>query len=116
MSDQIANRDTRRPYMTAVDLILRGAVAINFVLFSLSFIPAYRLWGNPDQLTLSGFRIDFAWVCISTLFIVVASIPFMVVGGITETREPRFHRTAVLCLAWLMCFLIYLGYNLVNAF
>lgn len=116
MSDQNLNGDTRPPGMIVLDLILRSVLAVNFLLFFLSFIPAYQRWPNPAKLDLGGFRIDFVWVCISTLFIVVASIPFFVVGGIAQTKQARFRRTAILCLLWLVCFLIYLGYSLLNAF
>lgn len=99
--------------MTTLDRILRGLLAVNFALFILSFIPAFRLWSLP---ALDGWRLDFVWVCASTVFVVVASIPFIAVGGVTEIKERRYHRTAILCLVWIGCFLFYFVYNLLNSF
>ena len=97
--------------MRALDRILRGVLAVNFALFILSFIPAFsgswrepglfdRLWGNYR---LAGWRADFVWMGVSTLFIAVV--------GATSIREFRYHKTtAILCLVWLACFLFYLNY------
>ena len=106
-----------RPYMTALDRTLRGVLAINFALFVLTFIPAfdgiYRLWRNK---TLDNFNPTFVWVCASTVFVVIASTPFIVVGGVTETKERHYHKTAIFCLVWLACFLFYFGYMWLHAF
>ncbi|HKW11397.1 MAG TPA: hypothetical protein VJO33_13525 [Gemmatimonadaceae bacterium] len=125
MPDQISNRDSRPPFLKALDRILRGLLAINFALFVLAFIPAYsgigqREPGLSDRLfkahVLYGWSGDVVWMCASTLLIGVASIPIIVVGGVTETKEPPFHRTAILCLMWLACFLVYLVYTVIHMF
>lgn len=109
--------------MKALDRIVRGVLVINFALFILSFIPAFSGIGQHDpgfaddlwgKYRLDGWRGDFVWVCASTLLILVASMPFIVVGGVTSNKEPRYHRTAILSLVWMACFLVYLGYMLVN--
>lgn len=103
--------------MKALDRILRAVIAINFALLVLSFIPAFSgrqhqagfaddLWGSYR---LDGWRADVVWVCASTFFIMVASTPFIVVGGVRSTKDRRYHKTAILCLVWMACFLVYLG-------
>lgn len=111
--------------MKALDRIVRGVLVINFLLFILSFIPAWsgigqrqpgfsdRLWGAH---LLYGWSADFLWVCASTLFIAVASIPFVAIGGVIAIKDRSYHKTAIFCLVWLGCFLFYLGYNLLNTF
>ena len=124
MSDHISNGDRLSPYMTPLDLTLRGVLLVNFALFILSFIPAFsgfghelgladRLWG---VYRVDGWRADVAWMCTSTPFIALASIPFIVVGGVTQIKQRRYHRTAIFCLVWLACFLVYLVWILVNMF
>ena len=110
--------------MKTLDWILRVVLAIDFALFILSFIPAFsgvgrepgvadRLWGD---LRIEGWRADVVWVCASTLFIMIAAIPFMDAGGVTTTKHQRYHTTAILSLVWMACFLVYVGFTLVHAF
>jgi hypothetical protein len=110
-----------RPYMTALDWILRGLLAINVALVVVTLMPessgirqlADRLWGNYR---LDGWSADVVWVCASTPFVVIASIPFIVVGGVIEIKERYFHKTAIFCVAWLACLPFYMGYMLLHAF
>ena len=103
--------------MRATDWVLRGVLAVNFILLILSFIPTFsgigsepgladRLWGN---LRLAGWRADVVWMCVSTLLIFA--------GGLRWTRERGARRTtSILCWAWIPCFFGYLGYALVHMF
>lgn len=119
------NRPPKASYMKALDWFVRGVLAINFALCILSFVPSYSGIGQrdpgfsarlPGANFLYGWSADFLWICVSTPFIVVASVPFILRGGVTEIRERRYHRTAILCLVWIPCFLIYFFYNLANTF
>ena len=115
------NLPRARPYLSTLGWILRFVMVINIVLAFLMLIPESsflggvpnRLWGDYR---LDGWSADVVWTCASTPFIIIASIPFMVVGGVTKTREPRFRRTAIFSLAWLACLPFYLGYVLLHMF
>ena len=107
--------------MTASGSILRTAVVINFALFLLMVMPESSLIGQlPEHLwgayRFDGWSADVVWVCASTPFIVIASIPFIILGGVTEVKERHFHRTAILSLVWLACVPFYLGYLLLHMF
>ena len=86
-------------------------LAVNFVLFILSFIPAIsgigpkpglfdRLWGNYR---LAGWRADVVWMCVSTMFIVGGGIRWI-------ARRGSVNPTAILCFVWLVCFYFYASY------
>lgn len=111
----------RAAFLRGLDWFLRAAVVINFALFLLMLMPESSLMGQlPERLwgtyRLDGWSADVVWVCASTAFIVIASIPFIVLGGVTEVKDRRFHRTAVFCLVWLACLPFYLGYVLLHIF
>ena len=110
--------------MKALNWILRAVLAVNFALFVLSFIPAISGYGREpgvfDSLwggyRLDGWRADVVWMCASAPFILLASVPFIIVGGVTETKDIHYRRTAILCLVWLACFVVYLGWTLMHMF
>ena len=109
----------------ALEHIVRVLLAINFVLFVLTFIPAFsgigqpepgladRLWGDYR---FAGWRADIVWVCATSVFIGLSTTAFVVDGGVWSVKDRRYHNTAIVCLVWLACFLVYLGYCLLHMF
>jgi hypothetical protein len=91
---------------------LRLIIAVNFGLFALSFWPRFEGGANriglADQIfgeyRLSGFRVDFAWLALST-FAVFAGALFL----LSEFRRDR--RACIdlfLSVGWLIAFVIYI--------
>lgn len=97
--------------------ILRGLLAVDFVLFVLTFIPAFsgigpeagladRLLGNYR---FGGWRADIVWMCASSVLIIATGLP-----RIRENRSAKVTRIAW-CL-WLTCFPFYLFYIVLHMF
>jgi len=97
--------------------ILRGFLAVDFVLFVLSFIPAFsgigpapgiadRLLGNYR---FGGWRADVVWMCASSVFIIAIGLRW-----IRENRSANVTRIA--WFLWLACFPIYLIYTVIHMF
>ena len=91
--------------------ILRGLLAVNFVLFITTFFPAFsgigREPGLADRLLgnyrFGGWRADVVWMCASSVFIIAAGLPWIV-----KNRPAKITRIAW-CI-WLVCFPLYLFY------
>jgi hypothetical protein len=104
--------------MKPMDWLLRSVLAMNVVLLGLTFLPAFsgsgatpgladRLWGD---IRYGGYRADVVWMCGTTLLLIVA-------GVVLRTRQPGARRTtSLLCLYWLPCFAVYLGYTVTHMF
>jgi hypothetical protein len=102
--------------MRPIDWIVRSLLALDGVLFVLSFVPAFsgigpepgladRVWSNNS----GGFRGDVVWMCLSTVVILG--------GGLRLTTAPGAERTtSLLCWAWLACFIVYLHYVITHMF
>jgi hypothetical protein len=99
------------------DRVLRGLVAVDFVLLVLTFVPVFsgigqdpgladRWWGSAR---VGGWRADVAWMCGSSLLVLVGGLP----GG-AELGLRR--RTVVVCRLWLPCFVLYVGYTVFHMF
>jgi hypothetical protein len=113
-----AERSVSDAEMNASDWVLRGILAVNFLLLVLSFIPAFsgygpepgmadRLWGNYR---LDGWRADVVWMCLSTVWIIcvclLRAFVVIVVGGRRWTGKRGSRRaTSILCWVWVACFL-----------
>lgn len=103
--------------MKALDRVLQVILVVNFVLFTLSFIPAVsgigpepglfdRLWGN---FRLLGWRADFVWMCVSTVLVVIV--------GLAPTRKHIYGKsTTIISWVWVACFLFYLRYTVHHMF
>jgi len=97
--------------------IIRPIVAVNFVRFLLAFIPSFegteKSVGMADRIfawRISGFRVDFVWLIVSTLFIFMAGIYF-----ISRFKEDHTAKVdAILCAIWVVAFLIYILRTLVT--
>jgi hypothetical protein len=93
---------------------LRFLIALNFVRFALSFVPAFEGTAeNPGAgwinkalgfYRFDGFTLDFVWMVLSTPVIFFAAFYF--------SSRVKVHRWAfidvVLCLAWTVAFFIFL--------
>jgi hypothetical protein len=97
--------------------ILRGLLAVDFALFVLTFIPAFSGIGQEPGLAdrllgnyrFGGWRVDVAWMCASTVFIIALGLPW--------TRENRSAKiTRIACFVWIACFPIYLFYIVIHMF
>jgi hypothetical protein len=99
------------------DWVLRTVIALNLLLFALPFVPGFsgigpapgladRLWGNAR---LAGWRADVVWMAGSSLLILAGTSRWT---GEASARKT----TAILCLAWLPLFVVYLGYTLIHMF
>lgn len=87
-------------------------IAIDFVLFVLTFFPAFsgigpqpgladRLWGSNR---FGGWRADVVWVFASSM--VLFFVTMTSAGSRTASRSPVFK----LSVLWLICFVVYAGY------
>ena len=88
----------------------RAAIALNFVLFAVSFFPGFESTaereGIADKLfgayIIGTFRMDFAWLIGSTMLIFPASFYF---AKVSESN-PRARLDALWGRAWTIAFLI----------
>ncbi len=96
------------------------AIALNFILFVLTFIPAFsgigeqpgladRLWGGYRS---GGWRADVVWVFTSTIAIVIFGLAIPDSTSEKGTRQRKVIVTA--SAVWLCCFVVYVGYVLVH--
>ncbi len=97
--------------------ILRGLLAVDYVLFVLTFIPAFsgigpepgladRLLGNYR---FGGWRADVVWMCASSAFIIGTGFPW-----IKHNRSAK--TTRISWFLWLACFPFYLFYIILHMF
>jgi len=94
--------------LTDADVFFRVLFVANMVLFALLFLPsvADRLFGN---FRFAGWRADVVLVSVSGL---IGST-----GTLRWTREPGPRRTTSrLCLAWMPCYVFYVGYAFIHMF
>jgi hypothetical protein len=101
----------QKHYVRVHALILRAILAVNWVLFVLSFWPRYagtainrgladEWFGMRD---LGGFRADFVWLGISTLMAAVAFFFFFD----ERKSDARAHVDILLCGGWVIaCFVM----------
>jgi hypothetical protein len=93
-------------------IVLRAVIALNFVRFTLSFLPWFEGTANSvgfaDQLFnprhANGFRSDFLWLIFSTIAIFFSMISF--IPGFR--RDAKARTNVYLCVAWIAAFLIYI--------
>jgi hypothetical protein len=106
--------------MKLVAWVICAVIAVNFILFVLTFIPAFsgigvqsgladRLWGTYRY---EGWRVDVVWVFASSLIILVAGFAFK--GSAVDKVSPTHKVVVISCVAWLCCFVIYAGYVLIH--
>jgi hypothetical protein len=97
--------------------ILRSVLAVNFLLFVLTFIAAFSgigrepgladyLWGNYR---FDGWRADVAWIFVSSVFIFTTGRSW-----IRKNRSEEITQTA--WSIWKVCFPIYLFYIFIHMF
>ena len=97
--------------MPVLSFICRVLIGINCIQFLLSFFPKFE--GTADSVgwidsvldgyRIDGFRIDFVWLVLSTLFIFFAGFEFrsrasVSRGAYIDTR---------LCFAWTLAFFVF---------
>ena len=101
--------------MKAIDWIICGLLAVNALLFVLTFIPAISGIGSQpglfDRLFRhgDGWRDDVVWMFFSSLGLILAGIQ-----PITD-RGPR-RTMIILCRVWPFFFLLYMGYVVMHMF
>jgi hypothetical protein len=99
-------------------ILFRIVVGLNFIRFALSFSPAFEGTGeingiadrlfNPNH--HFGFRLDFVWLVISTVAIVLATVVF--IRGIEKDRRARIN--VILGLTWSIAFAVYMARSLTS--
>ena len=106
--------------MKAVPWLIGVIIAVNFILFVLTFIPAFsgigagpgladRLWGDYR---FGGWRADIVWVVTSTAGILILALAY----SQSTSAKGAGARKLVLatCAVWLVCFLAYARYVLMH--
>jgi hypothetical protein len=106
--------------MRVVGWFICAAIAVNFILFVLMFIPAFsgigpepgladRIWGNYR---LGGWRADVVWVVISTVAILMLGLAY---AKSPSVKGSRAHKVVVTsCAVWLGCCVVYAGYVVIH--
>ena len=94
-------------------LMLRAAIAINFIRFALSFSPRFEgtaaSGGLADRIfggyRLGGFRADGIWLVVSTCVIFLATFYFF----LSSKSDPKAKTDTYLCIAWVVAFVIFVA-------
>jgi hypothetical protein len=108
--------------MKAVPWLIGVLTAVNFILFVLTFVPAFsgigvgphpgladRLWGDYR---FGGWRADIVWVITSTAGILILALPYSQSTSAKRTRARKLVLAS--CAVWLVCFLVYARYVLMH--
>jgi hypothetical protein len=106
--------------MKAVPWLIGAIIAVNFILFVLTFVPAFsgmgagpgladRLW---DDYRFRGWRADIVWVVASTAGIVILALTYCLATSDKGTRARKLVLAS--CAVWLVCFLVYANYVLTH--
>ena len=96
--------------------LLCSVIAVNFILFVLTFFPAFsgigaqpgladRLWGNYR---FAGWRADIVWVVTSSAVLFLLSLAYSVSS--TARRSRAYKLVVISSLGWLGCFVVYVRY------
>jgi hypothetical protein len=114
MKDSIADTTKARggPVYAISIWVLRAIIVLNFIRFALSFSPRFegtaQKEGTIDRLlgsyTVGFFRLDFAWLIVSTMVIFAASF---YLARISKTDE-QARSDVLLCRAWCLAFVVYI--------
>lgn len=106
------NNQLTNKAVNTITWFIRSVIVSNFVLFAFSFSPQFE--GSAEKVGMAdriftmrwgGYRIDFAWLVISTLVIFLAMFYFF----LGWKRSSKMKINAFFCLAWVIAFLIYLA-------
>jgi hypothetical protein len=111
-SETHAPRRGYHPFHGTLRWAYRLAIALNFVRFALSFIPDFEgtadRAGIADKLfgayTFSTFRVDFAWLIVSTPVIFLATF---YISEISE-NDSQARLDELIGRAWTAAFVIYM--------
>jgi hypothetical protein len=106
--------------MRVLGCLLCLVIAINLVLFVLTFIPAFsgfgpqpgladRLWGDYR---FGGWRADVVWVYASSVAVFFFGLIYARSGSARQNQEYKF--VVLLSAVWLACFVVYAGYVLIH--
>jgi len=101
-------------------LLLRGTIALNFLLFVLSWCPWFlgseKHWSVSDQLfgsyRFAGFRADFVWMIASTIYIFFAALFFL----FQARTDPSVRLNLGLCMAEVLGFCLFIYGSLTFSF
>jgi hypothetical protein len=106
--------------MRVLGWILCAVIAVNFILFVLTFVPAFsgigaqpgladRLWGNHR---FGNWRADVAWIFASTVVIFFLALAY---AGSPSVRRSRAYKPVLTsCAVWLGCFIVYVVYIFIH--
>jgi hypothetical protein len=100
--------------------VLCAVIAVNFMLFVLTFVPAFsgigrnpgladRLWGSH---TVGGWRADVVWVVTSTVVIFFLGLAYA--ASPSAKRSPAYKLIVTSCAVWLGCFIVYVVYVFIH--
>jgi len=120
MIDDLNHGGDLREVRRAGNILLRGTVVLNFLLFALSWCPWHseEHWSISDQLFgkyhLANFRVDFVWMIASTMAIFLVAL--FLFPRLKSGRSAQLDFD--LCIAEILgfCFFIYgsLTFRFVN--
>lgn len=102
--------------MKVLGRVLCSGIAVNFILFVLTFIPAFsgigpkpgladRLW---DSYRVGGWRADIVWVVASSAVLFLLAVVYA--GSPSARQRPPYKLVVTSCAVWLVCFVIYVRY------
>ncbi len=106
--------------MTTLGRLIVAIIAINLILFALTFNPAFsgigvapgladRLLGNYR---VDGWRADIVWMFASTAVIFFLGLRYLYRISGDRSRVDRIVLSS--CVAWLVCFVVYASYVLMH--
>ena len=106
--------------MKTLERVLCAVIAVNFVLFVLTFYPAFsgigpqpgladRLWGNYR---VAGWRADIVWVITSS--VVILSVAAIYAASPIAKERRAYKLVITSSIVWLACFVVYVRFVLTH--
>jgi hypothetical protein len=97
-----------------VSLLVRAVASFNLLVIALGFTETGERAGLSEELfgwlRFGGFRLDFVWLCFSTVALFGATFLFLADAGKSGTAKVN----AAFCIAGVLAFCIYIGYVLLS--
>ncbi len=106
--------------MKVLGRVLCAVIAVNFVLFVLTFVPAFsgigsqigiadRLW---DNYRVDGWRADIVWVVTSSVVLLLLAVAYA--ASPSARRSGAYKLVITSCIVWLGCFVVYVRYVFIH--
>ena len=106
--------------MRVLGWIICAVIAVNFILFVLTFVPAFSGFGEQPGLAdrllgnyrFGGWRADVVWVFASTVAILILGLAYTQSTSVKGGRAYKLVVTS--CTVCLGCFVLYVGYVFIH--